>query len=164
MASTITEPQDSVFLKLPAELRTQVYEDSLLHAEVITVTCDYLGCRRPDLPDNINWQPPGLLQRCRQIRDEARSIYYAKNRLFIPRDGRWDFKLFNWLTALEAVDVASIRHIRITSTNSYCPEASTAILKHFWRTWIEDSGLALPKHALYSKNEGQDHVQRLETS
>ena len=56
-------------LELPAELRNRIYREVLITGGCIDVTRESIS------------QPP-LLRACRQIRAEAKSIYYLENRTF----------------------------------------------------------------------------------
>ncbi len=158
-STTTVEPQDSMLLKLPAELRTQIYEDTLVDSKVIEVVTDYLRRRFPDLPNNLTWQSPRLLQSCRQIRNEARSIYYAKNRFALPEDGLWEGRLLDWLKALDPVYVASIKHVRIMSLRKDAPSGAITVLNHFLNVWLGKDGIALPKHAIYTAVEVTTRTQ-----
>jgi hypothetical protein len=152
LSTTPTTSQQSILLTLPAELRTQIYEDTLLDAKVIEVVTVHARRQFGSLPDK-NWQPPKLLQTCRQIRNEARSIYYARNRFAIPRDKLWDFRLLHWLKALEAVDAASIKHVRTMSLKDRPPSEAIAQFNHFRRVWLGRAGIAFPKESMYTAVE-----------
>jgi hypothetical protein len=122
MAATITKPQESVLLKLPAELRAQIYEDILLEAKVIELTLDHLHRRFPSLPENRNCQPHSVLQTCRQIHNEASLTYYSWNRKAIPSQRNGDLKCLQQVCALDAVDTASINHIHIKTFQCRAPK------------------------------------------
>jgi hypothetical protein len=63
-----TPIQDSAFLRLPPELRNEIYSYLFDSTD---------GSRKIDR-DKIDMRPPALLQTSRQIRGEAQSIYYAE--------------------------------------------------------------------------------------
>jgi len=69
----------SPLLRLAAELRNRIYFDVLVAEDVIELRRDV-----DDNDDDRCWTSPGLLRTCRQIRMEARQIYYANNVFTIP--------------------------------------------------------------------------------
>lgn len=64
-SSSILPPSHSQLLSLPAELRNRIYEYALIEENEIAITADL--------------HVPALLQTSRQIRREARSLYFEKN-------------------------------------------------------------------------------------
>ncbi|KAK3678000.1 translation initiation factor eIF-2B subunit alpha [Recurvomyces mirabilis] len=84
----------SRLLALPAELRQQIYEYSLVQSDEIVVR---LAIRR-------YWRPPALLQTCREIRHEATPTYYADNTFYIyaPQHAGCPsaYWLWDWLRCL----------------------------------------------------------------
>ena len=59
--------QDSLLLKLPAELRNRIYRTALVSSDALDVT------------DKPRPTEPALLATCKQIRTEALGIYYSEN-------------------------------------------------------------------------------------
>lgn len=57
-------------LELPAELRVRIYEDALLQEDRVEIT-------------KRSFAQPGLLRTCRQIRHEASTIHYNKNKFSV---------------------------------------------------------------------------------
>lgn len=114
MANT-TQPQNAPFLRLPAELRNRIYEDALVEKEPKRITV----CSRPQSHTYLKltrWSPPGLLQTCSHIRNEASATYYGSN-IFIFRESGRDAlteitELGAWLLALGEEQQAFVRHVQ----------------------------------------------------
>ncbi|KAK4544202.1 hypothetical protein LTR36_004412 [Oleoguttula mirabilis] len=60
-------PQDSPLLALAPELRNMIYRSVLISADPIDISCEDAAT------------PPAILATCRQIKEEATSIYYGEN-------------------------------------------------------------------------------------
>lgn len=66
--------ETSPLLDLPPELRTMIYEFTLLEEKNIEI-----GNAASHPPVQQTWRAPSLLQTCRQVRNEASAIYYSRN-------------------------------------------------------------------------------------
>lgn len=64
----------NLLLKLPSELRNQIYELVLPQSTVVTIA------------KGANTKEPPLLQTCKQIRQESSSTYYANNEIHVVID------------------------------------------------------------------------------
>ncbi|KAI7236574.1 Zn-dependent hydrolase/oxidoreductase [Hortaea werneckii] len=119
-----------LFTTLPAELRNEIYELTLIE-EKIFVVGSVKSQRPPQNPDHYSdltevasvrlakirksgtshekgslalrlapWKEPGILQVCHSVREEASQMYYGSNK-FVARAGLIDFgKLGAWLKTL----------------------------------------------------------------
>lgn len=94
----------SRLLKLPAELRNQIYHFALVEDEPVRVSDPRLHRRRE----------PSLLSVCRQIRDESTEIYYGANNF--AADDTYHCKSF--LTAIGAQKAAMLRTVHLWSNLS----------------------------------------------
>lgn len=78
--------QDSLLLSLPNELRLCIWELVLISDETIIFSA------------NCDRTQPALLQTCRLVRSEAKTIYYAQNRFHFTICG-WDhIKMLSFTT------------------------------------------------------------------
>lgn len=79
----------SPFARLPAELRNHIYDLALVDAGRIEVNRNL----------STHWNPPPLLQACRQLRNEASPVYYGNNTFTIEH---WNAlkALETWLRAI----------------------------------------------------------------
>lgn len=100
--------------RLPAELRNFIYGLALSYEEPIAINKS--ECRL--------WAPPALLHCCREIRREARGLYYSSNifrvdwRYECSRYGS-DESLADWLEVLDPSCRSTVR--RIYLDDEYIP-------------------------------------------
>ncbi|KAI5367683.1 hypothetical protein Slin15195_G028140 [Septoria linicola] len=105
--------QPSPLLRLPESLRRPIYEYSLVSSDPIEI---HPQARRNSV---VSQSPLGergpsrfssLLQVCRQIRQEASSIYYEKNTFIVP----WGFPNLGcrWLDEMTTSTRLSLRDVR----------------------------------------------------
>ncbi|KAK0314161.1 hypothetical protein LTR73_004774 [Friedmanniomyces endolithicus] len=109
-------------LDLPPELRNHIYEYLLLGGEdeaPVRVT-DCLSDERGLQPNILQkgsedlWQPPAILQTCRQIRGEATPLYYTTNTFDVVVDSRnLERTICHWLSALGSHTRDKIRTIHL---------------------------------------------------
>ena len=135
------------FLDLSAELRNQIYEEVL--GPGLGDSKVQIGPTDPQ--DYFDpWAPPAILQACRQIREEARAIYYSANMFELPRGSpEWREVGAMWLTSLEPRDVASITKMRTALPSNYlCCSGAADTFFHDFYDEIERAGSVLSDDAL----------------
>lgn len=98
--------QSSPLLELPAELRNKIYFDVLVSEKP-------LGIAKQTHIYDVRHKAPALLQTCRQIREEARTIFYSNNTFLALGVYSWIIDFFAWFKALEPKDALSIKHYRL---------------------------------------------------
>lgn len=115
--ATTTAAQQSLLLSLPPELRNRIYELVLIDEEFIPLRQDSEDTKavtragqrvRKPLVETTIEEPP-LLQSCRQIRNEAIQIYYARNTFVCESTTR----LVHWLGKLGNHGQKMLRDVRM---------------------------------------------------
>ncbi|KAK4896381.1 hypothetical protein LTR27_005592 [Elasticomyces elasticus] len=192
------------FLRLPAEVRNDIYLLSLPQGR--RVSSDLRRIDKADrwarhYPDGsmskFGSHPgsvPALLQTCRTMRHDALQLYYSNNDFVLDVDDHPDRDpspyntAVSWLTAMDALALVRIVHIRFTGTvrhSKLCkligdplPEGYEDLPKstlHSWNMWIHteqiqyevhvDDGFGSCKPALSAwftsvADKGKDFVRR----
>ncbi|KAK5006688.1 hypothetical protein LTR39_005595, partial [Cryomyces antarcticus] len=91
------------FLKLPGELRNQIYRFALVHHRVISVISKWEELA----------QPP-LTRVCRQIRNESLPVFYGGNRFRLYRDRCPEYVFICWLRMIGNNNCALLRQLFFT--------------------------------------------------
>ena len=106
-----TESRSEIFpfLELPAELRNQVYFEVIVSRLFIRLAKN----------DNYNYTTPALLQVSRQIRHEARSIYYSMNMFQVASPTAWKWVVIQFLKSLDSTDKKAASYIHGTGCQQY---------------------------------------------
>ncbi|KAK4574639.1 translation initiation factor eIF-2B subunit alpha [Recurvomyces mirabilis] len=140
-------------LPLPAELRQQIYEHSLVQDDEIVVK---VAVRR-------YWRPPALLQPCRVIRHEATPTYYTDSHFYIYAPQHVGcpsvYWLWDWLRCLpnstrkwlRTLRVGEREHSRIRTT--YDTDDSSHPKIAWFARQLEERGLPLGPKTLYLQVE-----------
>lgn len=102
--SPTNNDRKSRLLALPAELRNAIYSLVLVEPSDIVISTKHYS------------QPPALLATCRQVREEASSLYYSLNRFhFMVSDSQPNTPTL-WLSQLPPKALRSIKTFTLEST------------------------------------------------
>ena len=116
-------------LALPAELRAIIFELALVQDELIII---HYPDRNVDFDECPAWIRPGLLQSCRQIREEASVLYFSENRFLIEITD-WDYGDFfldamRWLKSLGKTNAEALQYLEVSSFPHSIDEAKGMLL------------------------------------
>lgn len=117
----------SPLLELLTELRNKIYFDVL-------VSDKPLGIAKETHIYDVHHNAPAFLQTCRQIREEARTIFYSNNAFVAKGYHTWIIDFFAWFKALDPKDAFSIKHYRVDCGTYSVTEATWQfrnLLYHF---------------------------------
>ncbi|KAK5690534.1 hypothetical protein LTR97_012087 [Elasticomyces elasticus] len=163
------------FLRLPAEVRNDIYllclpQDRQVSSDLRRIDkADRWAKRYPDGSMSKFGSHPGsvpaLLQTCRTMRHDALRLYYSNNDFVLDVDDHPDRDpspyntAVSWLTAMDALALARIVHIRFTGTvrhSKLCkligdplPEGCEELPKstlHSWNMWIHSEKIQYEVH------------------
>ncbi|KAK3644355.1 hypothetical protein LTR56_005448 [Elasticomyces elasticus] len=163
------------FLRLPAEVRNDIYllclpQDRRVSSDLRRIDkADRWAKRYPDgSMSEFGSRPgsvPALLQTCRTMRHDALQLYYSNNDFVLDVDDHPDRDpspyntAVSWLTAMDALALARIVHIRFTGTvrhSKLCkligdalPEGCEDLPKstlHSWNMWIHSEKIQYEVH------------------
>jgi len=97
------DSSDSRLMKLPSELRNEIYELVQLQPD----SSIYIGCTPVDGDNRTlcyrpsgSWEEPGLLRTSKQIRRETMPVYYLCNEIYVVRSCDSINRLRRWLHCL----------------------------------------------------------------
>lgn len=136
--ATIHNDNNSMLIRLPAELRNRIFSYCMPEPAVSRKPCDRTVLR-----------PPPLMQVCRQIRHETIAIHYTTC-TFIAR---LDEDIVRWAKAIGPQAPPLLRSIKLASAPSYSPLASqrSQLLERMARIYAQfegDEGSALRPRTL----------------
>ncbi|KAK3072113.1 hypothetical protein LTR53_007421 [Teratosphaeriaceae sp. CCFEE 6253] len=126
----MTDVEPCHLLALPAELRSEILETLLLDEDDEDESVVHVADRHVFFEDwhHKTWQPPAILHTCRQLRNEAATIYYAANIFHFSIDSRdINRTLCNWLQALAPETRKSIPTIRLGLMYEHLPTAKLGL-------------------------------------
>ncbi|KAK3049085.1 hypothetical protein LTR09_009504 [Extremus antarcticus] len=120
-AAQAQDGDESLLMKLPAELRNEIYELALLPVDegddtYIGDINSHYGSPRVHSP----WKEPGLLMVAKTIRSEAMPVYYLSQNFFITADCNDIESLWLWLAQL------------VQRLEGHWPKFSVVVLKEAW--------------------------------
>lgn len=68
-----------------------------------------------DVGNYQDYTPPGFLQTCQQIRQDARSIYYSVNTFTFDEPKLWPLEIGMWLDSLDSKHITSVANLLVMS-------------------------------------------------
>ena len=115
------DPQNSLLLALPPELRNAIYSMALVCDDPIPVDPDTDTTETEDRyePDNVVVQEPGLLRICQFMRNEASKMYYSTS-TFYALDYK---KMLHWIQGIGPEKSALLEDVRVRSGRGECLKA-----------------------------------------
>jgi hypothetical protein len=139
----VVEAQESPLLNLPGELRDRIYEYAFDCAPDFITICK--GAKN----STIGCTAPPLLQVCRQIREEASTIFYTQQKFYM--NGRWYCSsdvAQAWLRSLDSTSRSVLRHLYFYGL----PAGACAATEYMESTYarLVKEKIAVPKEALYA--------------
>ena len=129
------------FLDLPAELRNKVCFEVLGPDPQRNWNWSFIRISRK-VHFDYRWSPPAILQTCRQLREEARLIYYSFNGFEFSHSTLWVEDAVNWFTTLKHKDALAVRLVRADGGSTLTTKEA---LESFDRLYdrMEDAGFFL---------------------
>ncbi|KAF2840426.1 hypothetical protein M501DRAFT_991426 [Patellaria atrata CBS 101060] len=109
-------PKPMSLLRLPAEIRNQIYEESMPVDQIVPVTW----------PRRVN--PPVMSQVCSQMRNECLSMYYHRNKFFLGSLPLFYPAAQTWIESL-GCHSDDLNTIRIILVDNRSPKFGSVILE-----------------------------------